>query len=188
MKKLRKFLKVFEKVIVVFFLFFTLLSVRPVYVARTYPVTYAPLVKKYAAENGFSPALIFAVIHTESGFREKAVSKKGAVGLMQILPATAAFMASRNGYDYLEVYLTDAEYNIRIGCRYLSYLRARFAHENTVLAAYNAGEGTVSAWLKNPKYSDDGKILTEIPYRETKKYLTKVQNAKNKYEKHYSFS
>ena len=188
MKKLRKLLTVYEKILIVIFLFFSVLSLRPTYLSRAYPVRYAELVTKYAEENSFSPAFIFAVIYAESGFNAEAVSKKGAVGLMQIMPQTAGFIAQRNGYDYLERYLTDPEYNIRTGCRYLSYLRARFLDETALLAAYNAGEGKVGEWLKNPKYSADGKILSKIPYPETQNYVQKVQKVKNKYEKHYRFS
>ncbi len=185
---MQKFLKVFEKILIVLFLFFSVLSLRPAYISRAYPVRYANLIKKYAEENSFSPAFIFGVIYAESGFDAEAVSKKGAVGLMQIMPQTAGFIAQRNGYDYLESYLTDPEYNIRTGCRYLSYLRARFLEEETILAAYNAGEGKVGDWLKNPKYSADGKRLSKIPYPETRNYVQKVQKVKNKYEKHYRFS
>ncbi|MBE7091513.1 MAG: lytic transglycosylase domain-containing protein [Clostridiales bacterium] len=185
---MRKFLTVFEKFLIVFFLLFSVLSLRPAYISHAYPVRYTELVKRYAEENSFSPAFIFAVIYAESGFNANAVSKKGAVGLMQIMPQTAGFIAGRNGYDYLESYLTNPEYNIRTGCRYLSYLRARFLDESTLLAAYNAGEGNVGEWLKNPKYSVDGKILSKIPYPETQNYVQKVQKLKNKYEKHYRFS
>ena len=185
---MNKFLKAFECALIIIFLFFSILTARPLSIARAYPVRYKETVKKYAEENSFSAAFLFAVIRTESSFNPRAVSKKGAVGLMQILPSTAEFIAGRNGYDYLEEYLYSPEYNVRLGVRYFSYLRARFLEEETYLAAYNAGEGTVAMWLNNANYSADGKTLDRIPYPETRRYVEKVQKAKNKYEKYYSFS
>ena len=72
--------------------------------------------------------------------------------------------------------------NIEAGCKYLSYLLRRFKVTETVLAAYNAGEGTVSLWLKTPEYSADGINLKEIPYSETRLYVGKVMRRAEFYE------
>jgi len=128
------------------------------------------------------PPLVYAVIKAESGFRADAVSSAGAVGCMQLLPSTAKFICEREGIGFDFERLKEKEYNITLGCLYLNYLFERFSEEETVLAAYNAGEGTVSEWLKNSEYSPDGKTLTRFPYSETHAYVKKVI----KYQKIYS--
>ena len=124
-------------------------------------------------QSGLSPALVYAVMKAESNFEESAVSSAGAVGLMQLLPSTAQFIAERSGIPFLPERLFDGEYNTRLGCAYLAYLLERF-EEETALAAYNAGEGTVQGWLSDPCCSEDGRTLFQIPYAETRRYLKKI--------------
>ncbi len=127
-------------------------------------------VQKYAQ----MPSLAFSIIKAESGFSEDAVSSAGAVGLMQLMPSTAKFVCEQNNIPFNAEQLNDGEYNAMLGCIYLNYLQSRFEDTETVVAAYNAGEGIVSLWLKNTEYSDDGIHLKSIPYGETKNYVKKV--------------
>lgn len=130
-----------------------------------------------------SPALAYAVMKAESGFRETAHSPAGAVGIMQLMPSTAEFVCGLYGIPFEAEKLVDGEYNVALGCRYLIYLSERFSSPETVAAAYNAGEGTVSDWLRNAAYSADGKTLITIPYPETARYVKKVE----KFRKIYLF-
>lgn len=130
---------------------------------------------------GVEPALIFAVMKAESGFRERAKSEAGAMGLMQLMPATAEFICERSGTEFSKERLFEGGYNVKLGGMYLGYLLERFECEETAIAAYNAGEGTVSKWLKDGKYSRDGTKLKRIPYPETRDYVKKVK----KYRKIY---
>ncbi len=123
--------------------------------------------------SGLEPSLVYAVMKAESGFDEKAVSPAGAKGVMQLLPSTAAFVAELENIPFDEARLLEGEYNVRLGCAYLTYLLERF-EEETALAAYNAGEGTVRLWLQDPRYSSDGRTLEHIPYPETARYLKKI--------------
>lgn len=150
-----------------------------------YPVKYRAEVNQYAGEYGFKPQLILAVIRTESGFDPKAVSSAGAVGLMQIMPLTGTFMSGRAGMqDFNAESLYEPQVNILLGCAYLRYLYGRFGGDKRLaLYAYNAGEGNVAAWLLDPKLSNDGKTLSEAPFKETQRYYEKVTGA----EKIYSF-
>ena len=134
-----------------------------------FPRPYRGIVER----SGLSPALAYAVMKAESNFEESAVSSAGAVGLMQLLPSTAQFIAERSGIPFLPERLFDGEYNTRLGCAYLAYLLERF-EEETALAAYNAGEGTVQGWLSDPHCSEDGRTLFQIPYAETRRYLKKI--------------
>lgn len=118
--------------------------------------------------------LIFAVIRTESDFREDAVSEAGATGLMQLMPDTFLFIGEELLSDSADVTdIAKPEINIRYGTAYLAYLMRRFENPETALAAYNAGERRVSEWLENPEYAKDG-ILIQIPFPETENYVTKV--------------
>lgn len=146
-----------------------------VYIA--FPRKYSEFVEKYAAEFSLDESEVFAVIRAESGFRADALSQKGAVGLMQLMPSTAAFAASLIGCTFDEKNLSEPELNIRLGCKYLSYLKTRFAGD-MAYAAYNAGEGRVREWQKSGG---------EIPYPETKEYVRRVNLYKAVYEKIYAF-
>ncbi len=132
-------------------------------------------------ESGLSPALVYAVMKAESGFREDAVSRAGAVGLMQLLPATAEFICREKGMEFFPERLKEGEYNVRLGCLYLGYLSERFPQTETALAAYNAGEGTVARWLGDERYSADGEALKAIPYPETERYVQKVLRFRKNY-------
>lgn len=141
-----------------------------------YPLKHIGIIRKYAAEYGLAPSLVCAVIHAESKFDEAALSRKGASGLMQIVRGSADWAAAEigiPGYDYSRV--REPEINIRIGCWLLARLTAQFGDTDTALAAYNAGSGNVSKWLKNPAYSADGVRLTSAPFRETENYLRRVR-------------
>jgi soluble lytic murein transglycosylase-like protein len=112
-------------------------------------------VAHYARENRLSPALLMAIMKAESGFNPLAISKAGAVGLMQLIPETAIRHGVKNMYDTRD--------NIAGGARHLRYLLNRF-HGNVpfALAAYNAGEGKVDRYRQIP------------PYKETRVYVKKV--------------
>lgn len=148
-----------------------------------YPLEYKKEIIYYADAYDLDRALIFAVVKTESSFNKDAVSSKGATGLMQITKRTGKYVASELGVKSYD--LTNVSDNLNLGCYYLSRLKKRFIDEYTALSAYNAGEGNVSAWLKNPKYSQDGVTLKDIPFNETKEYIIKIKQNFSKYKKLY---
>ena len=120
--------------------------------------------------------MVSAVIKTESNFDVDAKSKKNAYGLMQITPDTARWIADKMNMDNFSLdMLTDSDTNIKMGCWYLSNLNKEFNNNDLALAAYNAGRGNVQKWLKDPQYSKDGVSLTNIPFPETDRYITKVK-------------
>lgn len=147
--------------------------------AVSYPRPYLDVAK----ESGIDVSLVYAVAKAESGFNEEAQSRAGAVGLMQLMPATAEFICRTNGVTFEAERLKEGEYNLTLGVMYLRYLLDRFSAEQTALAAYNAGEGVVAGWLKRREYSEDGKTLMDIPYPETAAYVKKVE----KFRKNYDF-
>ncbi|MDE6274722.1 MAG: lytic transglycosylase domain-containing protein [Clostridiales bacterium] len=147
--------------------------------AVAYPRPYLGVVE----ESGVDISLVYAVAKAESGFDEEAQSRAGAMGLMQLMPATAEFICRTEGMTFELERLKEGEYNLTLGVKYLRYLLGRFSAEQTALAAYNAGEGVVAGWLKKREYSEDGKTLVDIPYPETAAYVKKVE----KFRKNYDF-
>ncbi|MBQ7652941.1 MAG: lytic transglycosylase domain-containing protein [Clostridia bacterium] len=119
--------------------------------------------------------MIAAIIRVESNFDPLARSNKGAIGLMQLLPKTAEYVAQIFKIGYDESDLLDGEKNIQIGVLYLSYLLDRFSLE-WVIVAYNAGETITKKWIES------GVSLNKIPYKETRDYYKKVVRAMKLYE------
>ena len=146
-----------------------------VFTNRYYPLRHVDIIRRHAAEFNLEPELVCAVIHAESRFRENAVSRAGASGLMQIMEDTANWIAPSSGLDDFDYgQILDPEINIRLGSYYLSSLLAQFGNLEAALSAYNAGRGNVDRWLGNPEYSSDGKTLDRIPFAETSEYVRRV--------------
>ncbi|WP_234004332.1 lytic transglycosylase domain-containing protein [Chromobacterium vaccinii] len=117
---------------------------------------YRPLIDDVARQHALDPMLIHAVVQVESAYRPEAVSGKGAVGLMQLMPATAA--------RFGQTALYDPRANLQAGAAYLDWLMNRFGGRlDLALAAYNAGEGAVARY---------GNAIP--PYAETRDYVRKV--------------
>ena len=101
---------------------------------------------------------------------------------MQITEETAKWICEQLELEYSEGLLYDPEANIEMGSFYLGYLAEKYKNMDTALAAYNAGMGNVTKWLKDSKYSSDGITLSEIPFGETKRYVQRVNKLKKLYE------
>ena len=170
---------------VVFIAAFAILVVSKLYDRGAgYPRRFQEQVAASAAEYGLDENLVYAVIRTESGFDEDAVSAANAKGLMQLMDVTGEWVCWRKGEEFDKSRIFEPDYNIDLGCFLLSYLLDRYNGDAALAAAaYNAGAGKVDEWLKDPKYYD-GKELS-IPYPETKSYVKKVLDA---YEKYTEFS
>ena len=142
-----------------------------------YPLRYEQVVRGHARNYRLNPALLAAVIYTESKFDANAESAAGAIGLMQLLPDTAKGIAIRTGGKRFVVSdLTDPEINVRYGAWYLRHLLDRYGDERTALAAYNAGQANVDRW----KAAGVG-----IQFRETRYYVDKIERIKKIYASAY---
>ncbi len=139
------------------------------------PIKCIPIVYKSAQKYNMDPALIMAVIEIESKFDAKAVSKAGAIGLMQIMPKTGKSLSRElNIKKYNKNSLYNPEVNIKIGTYYLKKLLQEFNNNiDLTLAAYNAGIGNIKKWQKQKK---------EIPFEETRTFVKKVKSARIKYK------
>lgn len=152
-----------------------------------YPIKYEHFVEKYADKYGLDKYLVYAVIRTESRFDRYAVSSADAKGLMQLTDETGRDCASKIGLGgYTADKLFDPETNIQLGCYYLNYLLSHYGgNRDVAIAAYNAGIGNVEEWLKNSAYADGAGGLAEIPFRETRNYVVRVNEAYEMYKTIY---
>jgi soluble lytic murein transglycosylase len=138
-----------------------------------YPLRYSEFVRVHADQNKLDPALLAAVIYQESKFETDARSSSGAIGLMQLTPATARGIAIRTGGSAFRTSdLYNPEINIRYGSWYLENLFLKYKNEKLVLAAYNAGQGNVDRWLAHNE---------PIQFPETRAYVSRVEHLKHVY-------
>ena len=139
--------------------------------------------RQLASQHGISPAKIFAIIRKESIFQPAIASKAGAIGLMQIMPATASHTASKNGIPYSGKWqLTEPDTNLEIGSQYLTDRINEFGHLAYAAAAYNAGPSRVNQWLAaNPGLPLD-EWIAQIPFTETRDYVKRVLEYEKVYE------
>jgi soluble lytic murein transglycosylase len=143
-----------------------------------YPLRYEQIVRGHADNYRLEPQLVAAVIYQESKFDADAVSDSGAVGLMQLLPATAQGIADRTGGSgWHERDLVDPELNVRYGSWYLRHLLDKYDDEELALAAYNAGQSNVDRWR------DQG---VGIQFPETRHYVQRVLELKTIYARAYA--
>ena len=148
------------------------------YERMRYPLEYEKIVVGHAENYRLEPHLLAAVIYQESKFDANAVSESGAVGLMQLLPATAQGIADRTGGSgWHERDLVDPELNVRYGSWYLRHLLDKYHDEELALAAYNAGQANVDRWRE-----EGG----EIEFAETRRYVQRVQELKAIYARAYA--
>jgi len=152
-----------------------------------YPFPHQEIIYHYALQNQVDPFLTAAVIKAESKFVSNAKSIKGAVGLMQMMPETARWVAEQSDYKgFYDGQLYDPEVSICFGTWYLASLKNEFNNnEVLVLAAYNGGRGNVKQWMKQYGWSDDFYQIEEIPFKETRDYVRKVLEARLRYQMLY---
>jgi soluble lytic murein transglycosylase len=152
------------------------------------PLRHEDVIRQQAADKNLDPSLIAGVIYVESRFRDQ-TSHAGAKGLMQLMPATADYIARKSGGTrFQQGDLADPQINISYGSWYLRYLLQHY-HGNVALtlAAYNAGEGKVDEWWRAA--ADRGEtfaVAKHIPFAETREYVTKVLDARGAYRREYA--
>ena len=147
-----------------------------------YPTGLLPTIKLQGAK-GVDPYLIAAIIREESQYDVKAVSRVGAIGLMQVMPSTANNVAQRVGLPaVLREDLFDQETNIRIGVRYVEQLLEQFSGNLVyTIASYNAGPIAVGNWIAQYRGQSQDEFVELIPYQETRQYVKRVLRTYREY-------
>jgi len=153
-----------------------------------YPLEHVDAIRDGARRYDLDPTLVAGVIYAESKFDEHAVSSQGAVGLMQILPQTAAQIADESGgVTFTAADLEDPRVNIRYGCYYLRHaLDAYDGDVRAAVASYNAGMGAVAGWRTAAAAEGHALRLRDIPFPETRAYVKKVLEARRVYRENYA--
>jgi soluble lytic murein transglycosylase len=140
-----------------------------------YPLRYEQIVRGHARNYDLDPALLAAVIYQESKFQADAHSRSGAIGLMQLLPATADGIALHTGGTGFRIQdLYSPEINVRYGAWYLRHLLDKYGEERMALAAYNAGQRNVDEWRRRGQ---------GIVFEETRHYVDRVEELKDVYRR-----
>ena len=146
---------------------------HPAYMRSLYPFHYWNLISNWANERKLSPALLIGLMRQESRFEAQIRSSAGAIGLMQIMPDTGSWIASKKGVNNYN--LDKPEDNISFGSWYLDYTHNRYGNNSMLaVASYNAGPGAVAGWVEERGVGDPDEFVNSIPYDETRDYVSKV--------------
>ena len=155
-----------------------------------YPIRYEEQIEWASNRYGVDPYLVMAVIRSESKFEPTLVSKKGAVGLMQLMPDTANWITEQS--EMKSLYQPDLEHpetNIHLGTWYLGYLIKMFeGNEIMAIAAYNAGPGNVKGWVSGKRWNGKADTISDIPFGETRHYVQRVIYYEERYKEIYKDS
>jgi soluble lytic murein transglycosylase len=152
----------------------------------TLPLKEASIIRQQATAKQLDPALVAGVIYAETKF-EPRPSPAGAQGLMQILPATAYYLARLSGgYRFTATDLATPRVNIAYGSYYLRYLLDHYhGDEMRAVAAYNAGLANVDRWSAKAREGGNQLAVSEIPFAETREYVQRVLDAQRRYRATY---
>ncbi len=148
----------------------------PLFIQRlAYPIYFADLIKAEAAERGIDPLLLYAIVRQESLFEASAMSSAAAHGLMQVIPATGEWIASRLGWqDYRRELLYRPYVSIKFGTYYLwSALQMFDGNLLAALAGYNAGPGNAARWWERAN-GDDDQFFAAITLSEPRMYIQRI--------------
>jgi soluble lytic murein transglycosylase len=153
----------------------------------TLPLADTSIIRQQAAEKHLDPALIAGVIYAETKFDAR-TSPAGALGLMQILPQTAQYLAHQSGgTTFTTADLAEPAVNIAYGSYYLRYLLNHYnGNELLAIAAYNGGITNVDRWLAEARAEHHRFTTADIPFSETRAYVQRVLQAQRDYRHTYA--
>ena len=138
-----------------------------------YPFPFLPTIEQWAQKRSLNPLLVTALIRQESRFEPKIESSAGAKGLMQVIPETADWVASKISLKQYDLTLPDD--NVNLGTWYLDFTHRQYDNDSAfAVASYNAGPGKVDEWLQKYSTSDIDRFVEQIPYPETRGYVESV--------------
>ena len=158
------------------------------YARLYYPLRYEQIIKQEAKRYDLEPALVAAVIKQESDWVPDERSQQGAIGLMQLLPSTAAFMATQSQRPSPKPdHLDRPEVNIPYGTRYLRYLLDRYSTVDAALVAYNGGEQNLVEWKRVAAAAGHPfRIPEDVPFTQTRDFVRGVLKSEAIYRRAYA--
>jgi len=150
-----------------------------------YPYVYGDGIQATSEMAGLDPMLVAGLVRQESVFQASAVSRAGAIGLMQVLPGTGRQLARQLRLSYAKKKLFQPEFNLRLGTTHLARLVRQYDSVEAALAAYNAGEGRVAQWRAGRTFSEPAEFVESIPITETREYVQIVLRNREIYRSLY---
>ncbi|WP_299031802.1 lytic transglycosylase domain-containing protein [uncultured Anaerococcus sp.] len=148
-------------------------------------INYQDEIYEYSEKYNVDPLLTASIIKVESDFDKEAKSNQGAQGLMQLLDETASHAAELTNKEFYPDKLSDVEYNLDLGIAYYDYLYRYYNNRDLALAAYNGGVGNVDKWIKEGILDPVEPDVLNIPFEETRQYVTKIDANYDVYKKFY---
>ena len=150
-------------------------SVPPYFLKMYYPIKYESAIRKYSKKNGLDPHLMMGLIHQESFYNPRTKSRVGAIGLMQLMPATGKELGARVFRSFSVGRLENPEVNIELGTMYFRQLVDLFGGKTELaIASYNGGRGNVAKWRRAAPSKPMDEFLESIPFAETRNYVKRV--------------
>jgi soluble lytic murein transglycosylase-like protein len=150
-------------------------SVPPYFLKMYYPIKYEDAIRKYSKKNGLDPHLVMGLIHQESFYNPRTKSSAGAIGLMQLMPATGKELGAQVFRRFDVGRLTNPEVNIELGTMHFRHMVDLFGGKiELAIASYNAGQGNVQKWRRAAPSKPMDEFLESIPFAETRNYVKRV--------------
>ncbi|MEA2750609.1 MAG: soluble lytic murein transglycosylase [Myxococcales bacterium] len=146
-----------------------------------YPRAFESIVVKACSENAIPTPLAWGIMREESSFVADVRSHANAIGLMQLIPPTAKWMASGTSIPSDETSLKRPEVSVELGTRLLAKLRATHGHPALAIGAYNGGGGAVERWVSARTTDELDLFVEQIPYDETRNYIKRVLSSQAAY-------
>lgn len=148
-------------------------------------INYQEEIYEYSEKYNVDPLLTASIIKVESDYNKDAKSNQGAQGLMQLLDETASHAADLTDKEFYPDKLSDVEYNLDLGIAYYDYLYRYYNNRDLALAAYNGGVGNVDKWIDEGLIDPVDPNTQNIPFEETRQYVTKIDANYDVYKKFY---
>lgn len=148
-------------------------------------INYQEEIYEYSEKYNVDPLLTASIIKVESDYNKDAKSDQGAQGLMQLLDETASHAADLTNKEFYPDKLSDVEYNLDLGIAYYDYLYRYYNNRDLALAAYNGGVGNVDKWIDEGLIDPVDPNTQNIPFEETRQYVTKIDANYDVYKKFY---
>jgi len=161
-------------------------SLPRAYWEALFPKPYWLDLKKFSSTNALDPYLVASLIRQESEFNPNAVSRKDAVGLMQLLPKVGKTLAKQEKIKHFKAaQLFTPGVNLELGTKYFRAMVDKYGAFEYALAAYNAGGDRVESWMGDGKYRDPQEFVESIPFTETREYVQAILRNANVYRQLY---